>query len=78
MSCCGDLVPIKWTPELFRELPANIECGWDFLTRFDDVIPALDELKCSNTQPAICFNLVKPYGDVIERLISALLPCTNI
>lgn len=39
------------------------------LTLFDDVLPTLDVLAKQEIQLAICSNLAKPYGVVIDKLL---------
>lgn len=56
--------------EFLRKLNADIENELVSLKLFDDVAPTLNALQKNNIQFAICSNLAKPYGAVIERLLS--------
>lgn len=65
----ADHMGINAPSEFLRDMAEDIEYELASLTLFDDVIPVLDELKKRKIRMAICSNLAKPYGDVIERLL---------
>lgn len=71
MQQIADHMGISGSPAFFRKLTEDIDCELESLTLFDDVIPVLNEFKRTNTRMAICSNLAKPYGGVIERLLSS-------
>lgn len=54
---------------LIRKLTDDIEDELASLTLFDDVLPMLDEFQQRGIKLAICSNLAKPYGAIIERLL---------
>lgn len=54
---------------LIRKLTDDIEDELASLTLFDDVLPVFDELQQRGIKLAICSNLAKPYGAIIERLL---------
>lgn len=54
---------------LLHQFQQEIEEELDDLSLFNDVIPILDALTLKGIPLAICSNLAKPYGAVIERLL---------
>jgi HAD superfamily hydrolase (TIGR01549 family) len=55
--------------ELLQSFHREIQEELNSLTLFDDVIPALEELIEAKIDLAICSNLAKPYGEIIDRLL---------
>lgn len=55
---------------LLDALMRNIQEELASLSLFDDVISTLDKLQKLGTPVAICSNLARPYGIVIDRLLS--------
>lgn len=53
------------------DLQNLIEEELESLSLFDDVITTLNKLESLNIQVAICSNLAKPYGAVINKLLSS-------
>lgn len=70
---CEDLLAVLGIfppPELLELLYREIQEELDNLTLYDDVLPTLKELTNKGISIAICSNLAKPYGAVIDRLLS--------
>lgn len=61
----GIFPPADMLAQLHREIQEELEG----LTLFDDVLPTLDALANQGIPLAICSNLAKPYGVVIDRLL---------
>jgi HAD superfamily hydrolase (TIGR01549 family) len=55
--------------ELLQSFHQEIQEELNSLTLFDDVIPTLEALVEANIDLAICSNLAKPYGEIIDRLL---------
>ena len=62
----GISIPLDMLEQFYREVAAELTS----LTLFDDVIPVLDALAKNEIRVALCSNLAKPYGEVIDRLLS--------
>lgn len=56
--------------EMFQQLHREIQEELGSLTLFDDVLPILIALLNTGTRLAICTNLAKPYGTVIDNLLT--------
>jgi HAD superfamily hydrolase (TIGR01549 family) len=61
----GIFPPADMLAQLHREIQEELES----LMLFDDVLPTLDALVNQGIRLAICSNLAKPYGAVIDRLL---------
>lgn len=61
----GIFPPAAMLAELHREIQEDLGS----LTLFDDVLPTLSALLNTGTRLAICSNLAKPYGAVIDNLL---------
>lgn len=57
--------PASVLAQLHQEIQKELES----LTLFDDALPTLDALANQGIPLAICSNLAKPYGAVIDRLL---------
>jgi HAD superfamily hydrolase (TIGR01549 family) len=55
--------------DLLRSFQQEIQEELDSLTLFNDVIPTLEKLVEAKIGLAICSNLAKPYGAIIDRLL---------
>ncbi len=55
--------------ELLQTFHDEIQEELNSLTLFDDVIPTLKQLTAAKIELAICSNLAKPYGEIIDRLL---------
>lgn len=55
--------------DMLAQLHQEIQEELDSLTLFDDVLPTLNALTSSGIPLAICSNLARPYGSVIDRLL---------
>lgn len=55
--------------ELLKSFHLEIEEELNSLTLFDDVMPTLKQLTDAKIDLAICSNLAKPYGAIIDRLL---------
>lgn len=55
--------------EMLQTFQKEIHEELDSLTLFDDVIPTLEQLAEAKIDLAICSNLAKPYGEIIDRLL---------
>ncbi len=69
---CGELLatlgifpPANMLAQLHQEIQEELAS----LTLFDDALPTLDELANQGIPLAICSNLAKPYGAVIDKLL---------
>ncbi len=69
---CGELLatlgifpPANMLAQLHQEIQEELAS----LTLFDDVLPTLDVLAKQGIPLAICSNLAKPYGVVIDKLL---------
>jgi HAD superfamily hydrolase (TIGR01549 family) len=69
---CGELLatlgifpPANMLAQLHQEIQEELVS----LTLFDDALPTLDELANQGIPLAICSNLAKPYGAVIDKLL---------
>lgn len=69
---CGELLatlgifpPTNMLAKLHQEIQEELAS----LTLFDDVLPTLDVLANQGIPLAICSNLAKPYGAVIDKLL---------
>lgn len=69
---CGELLatlgifpPANMLAQLHQEIQEELAS----LTLFDDALPTLDELANQGIPLAICSNLAKPYGAVIDTLL---------
>lgn len=69
---CGELLetlgifpPTNMLAQLHQEIQEELAS----LTLFDDVLPTLDVLTNQGIPLAICSNLAKPYGAVIDKLL---------
>lgn len=69
---CGELLatlgifpPANMLAQLHQEIQEELVS----LTLFDDVLPTLDVLANQGIPLAICSNLAKPYGAVIDKLL---------
>jgi HAD superfamily hydrolase (TIGR01549 family) len=56
--------------EMLLHLEREINEELDSLTLFDDVLPTLTTLLSMGVRLAICSNLARPYGVVIDRLLN--------
>src|SRR5690606_38048562 len=70
---CGELLatlgifpPANMLAQLHQEIQEELAS----LTLFDDALPTLDELANQGIPLAICSNLAKPYGAVIDKVLS--------
>ncbi|MEX1196321.1 MAG: HAD family hydrolase [Pseudohongiellaceae bacterium] len=65
--------------ELIRQFHIDIAKELASLSLFDDVVPTLERLDQAGIRLAICSNLAKPYGAVIDRLLPQfdLLRCLS-
>lgn len=61
----GIFPPAAMLAQLHREIQEELGS----LTLFDDVLPTLSALLNTGTRLAICSNLAKPYGAVIDNLL---------
>jgi HAD superfamily hydrolase (TIGR01549 family) len=61
----GIVVPNELIQSFHREIHEELNS----LTLFDDVIPTLRELVDAGIDLAICSNLAKTYGEIIDRLL---------
>lgn len=61
----GIFPPATMLAQLHREIQEELGS----LTLFDDVLPTLSALLNTGTRLAICSNLAKPYGAVIDNLL---------
>lgn len=57
-------------PQRLGQLHRDLQVELDSLTLYDDVVPTLNALLRQGVELAICSNLAKPYGAVIDRLLS--------
>ena len=55
--------------EMLQMFQKEIDEELNSLTLFDDVIPTLEQLAEAKIDLAICSNLAKPYGAIIDRLL---------
>jgi HAD superfamily hydrolase (TIGR01549 family) len=55
--------------EMLQIFQKEIDEELNTLTLFDDVIPTLERLTEAKVDLAICSNLAKPYGAIIDRLL---------
>jgi HAD superfamily hydrolase (TIGR01549 family) len=55
--------------EMLQMFQKEIHEELDSLTLFDDVTPTLEQLAEAKIDLAICSNLAKPYGAIIDRLL---------
>lgn len=55
--------------EMLQMFQKEIDEELNSLTLFDDVIPTLEQLAEAEIDLAICSNLAKPYGAIIDRLL---------
>ncbi len=55
--------------EMLQTFQKEIKEELDSLTLFEDVIPTLEQLAEAKIDLAICSNLAKPYGEIIDRLL---------
>lgn len=55
--------------KMLSQLDNEIQQELDSLTLFDDVMPTLTTLLDKGIRLAICSNLAKPYGAVVDRLL---------
>lgn len=55
--------------EMLQMFQKEIDEELNSLTLFDDVIPTLEQLAEEKIDLAICSNLAKPYGVIIDRLL---------
>ena len=62
----GISIPVDMLEQFYKEVAEELAS----LTLFDDVAPVLDALAKNEIQVALCSNLAKPYGEVIDRLLS--------
>lgn len=65
LATLGIFPPANMLAQLHREIQEELAS----LTLFDDVLPTLDALANQGIPLAICSNLAKPYGVVINRLL---------
>lgn len=63
------LMGIKAPEDLLHTFHREIEDELNSLTQFDDVIPTLKHLVEAEVDLAICSNLARPYGAIIDRLL---------
>ncbi|MES2673673.1 MAG: HAD family hydrolase [Pseudomonadota bacterium] len=66
----ADQMGINAPETLILKLIEDIDFELESLAVFNDVIPVLQHLQKQNCRVAICSNLAKPYGSVIERFFS--------
>ncbi len=62
---------INASAEFLFKLGKDIESELASLALYEDVIPVLDELQRRGIPLAICSNLAKPYGAVIDHLLNS-------
>ncbi|MEX1198239.1 MAG: HAD family hydrolase [Pseudohongiellaceae bacterium] len=55
--------------ELIRQFHIDIAKELASLSLFDDVLPTLERLNQAGIRLAVCSNLAKPYGEVVDRLL---------
>jgi len=65
LAALGIFPPAKMLAHLHLEIQEELAS----MTLFDDVLPTLDALYNKGIPLAICSNLAKPYGAVIDRLL---------
>lgn len=65
LATLGIFPPANMLAQLHQEIQEELAS----LTLFDDVLPALDVLANQGIPLAICSNLAKPYGAVIDKLL---------
>jgi HAD superfamily hydrolase (TIGR01549 family) len=63
------LMGINAPDNLLQTFHREIEDELNSLTLFDDVVPTLQQLVEAEVGLAICSNLAKPYGAIIDRLL---------
>lgn len=65
LATLGIFPPANMLAQLHQEIQEELAS----LTLFDDVLPTLDALANQEIPLAICSNLAKPYGVVIDKLL---------
>jgi len=65
LATLGIFPPANMLAQLHQEIQEELAS----LTLFDDVLPTLDALVNQEIPLAICSNLAKPYGAVIDKLL---------
>jgi HAD superfamily hydrolase (TIGR01549 family) len=65
LATLGIFPPANMLAQLHQEIQEELAS----LTLFDDALPTLDELANQGIPLAICSNLAKPYGAVIDKLL---------
>lgn len=70
---------IRPPAELMRQFRLDVADELDSVSLFDDVVPTLTRVQDSGVKLAVCSNLARPYGVVVDRLLSRfdLLRCLS-